>query len=59
VKHINEGKPLTEEIVKRLNGDRSLEELRNDIDEIGYPGGATKQRNGMYPTADTIVVMLR
>ena len=40
VRHVYEHKPLTEEIVRSLNADRSLEDLSGDIEEIGYPSGA-------------------
>jgi hypothetical protein len=37
IKKVYEHKPLTEELVKRLNQEISLDELRADIEEIGYP----------------------
>lgn len=41
VAHIYEHKPLTSEIVSRLNADFTIEELKEEIAEIGYPQGAT------------------
>jgi hypothetical protein len=40
VGYIYQHKPLTDEIVKMLNADRSKEDLKSDIEEIGYPDGA-------------------
>jgi len=37
IKEIYEHKPLSEKLVKKLNHEVSLKELRKDIDEIGYP----------------------
>lgn len=37
IKSIYEHKLLTDELVKTLNEDISVEKLRKDIDEIGYP----------------------
>ena len=39
VEHVYAHKPLTKEIVHRLNPDTSLSELADDIAQIGYPGG--------------------
>lgn len=36
VKEIYAHKPLTQQLVSRLNADRLLEELESDLDEIGY-----------------------
>jgi len=36
VREIYAHKPLTQQLVSRLNPDRSLEELESDLDEIGY-----------------------
>jgi hypothetical protein len=33
-------KPLTDEIIQMLNADVSKEDLKSDIEEIGYPDGA-------------------
>jgi hypothetical protein len=40
VEHIYRHKPLTFEIVAALNANVSLEELKADIEEIGYPDSA-------------------
>ena len=37
VEHIYQQKTLTEELVKSLNGDITIEDLQADIEEIGYP----------------------
>ena len=37
VSDIYQHKPLTDEIIKMLNADRSKEDLKSDIEEIGYP----------------------
>lgn len=34
--NIYEGKPLTDEIVKALNAGVSKEDLKSDVEEIGY-----------------------
>ena len=36
VREIYAHKPLTQQLVSRLNPDRTLEELESDLDEIGY-----------------------
>lgn len=36
VREIYAHKPLTQQLVSRLNPDRSLEDLESDLDEIGY-----------------------
>jgi len=41
VQHIYEHRPLTQEIVSELNAEVTKDELRDDIEEIGYPNGAT------------------
>jgi hypothetical protein len=41
VQHIYEHKPLTQEIISELNAEVIKDELRDDIEEIGYPNGAT------------------
>ncbi len=41
VQHIYEHKPLTQEIVSELNAKVSIDELRDDIKEVGYPNDAT------------------
>ena len=41
VQHIYEQKPLTQELVSELNAEVSINELRDDIEEIAYPNGAT------------------
>jgi hypothetical protein len=41
VEHIYEHKALTPEIITRLNADVTLEELKEEIEEIGYPKSAT------------------
>ncbi len=38
VEHVYQRKPLTAEVVKQLNSEVSLDELAEDITEIGYPG---------------------
>jgi hypothetical protein len=40
VEHVYRHRPLTSEIVAELNADVSLEKLKADIEEIGYPNGA-------------------
>ncbi len=42
IQHIYEHKPLTKEIVSQLNAEITLDELRDDIEEIGYPSGETQ-----------------
>ena len=37
VSHVYEHKPLTDEVIRRLNGDRDLSSLAADLAEIGYP----------------------
>lgn len=37
IKEIYEHKPLSEKLIKRLNQEVSLSELKTDIEEIGYP----------------------
>ena len=39
IEHVYQHKPLTSEIVAALNADVSLDELKADIEEIGYPKG--------------------
>lgn len=41
VEHIYQHKALTPEVVAALNADVSLGELKADMEEIGYPNGAT------------------
>jgi hypothetical protein len=38
VRHVYAHKPLTDNLVQRLNPEVTLEELAADIEEIGYPG---------------------
>ena len=38
VRHVYAHRPLTEEVVARLNPEVTLRELREDVKEIGYPG---------------------
>ena len=40
VAYVYHHKPLTDEIIQRLNADVSKEDLNSDIKEIGYPEGA-------------------
>ena len=40
VAHVYHQKPLTSEILEMLNPEVSRENLRSDLEEIGYPGGA-------------------
>lgn len=40
VEHVYRHEPLTNEVVSALNPEASLEELKSDIEEIGYRGGA-------------------
>ena len=40
VQHIYKHKPLTQEIISQLNAEITPDELRDDIEEIGYPNGA-------------------
>lgn len=37
VERIYRHKPITEEMIRSLNPDRSLEDLKEEIEEIGYP----------------------
>jgi len=37
VEHVYQHRPLTRDIVASLNGERSLDELASDLNEIGYP----------------------
>jgi hypothetical protein len=37
IRHVYDHLPLTEEVVKRLNPEVSLDDLADDIHEIGYP----------------------
>ena len=37
VKAIYEHKPLTQQLVSRLNSERRIEDLESDLDEIRYP----------------------
>ncbi len=37
IKHVYQQRPLTEKIVEKLNRDLSLDDLEDDIEEIGYP----------------------
>lgn len=39
VKHIYAHKPLTANIISKLNAEVSKDELQDDIEEIGYPNG--------------------
>jgi len=39
IRHVYEHKPLTEEVVRALNPERSLAELAEEIEGIGYPKG--------------------
>ena len=39
VRHVYAHKPLTDEVVARLNPKVTLRELKADVKEIGYPGG--------------------
>lgn len=41
VQHIYEHKSLIQEIISELNAEVSEDKLRDDIEEIGYPNGAT------------------
>lgn len=41
VEDVYRHKPLTDEIIQKLNPDVSKGELRSDLEEIGYPGGAS------------------
>lgn len=41
VKHIYAHKPLTDDIISKLNPEVSKDDLQDDIEEIGYPNGAT------------------
>ena len=41
VRHVYAYRPLTTEIVTKLNADMSLTALQQDIDQIGYPSQAT------------------
>jgi hypothetical protein len=41
VEHVYGHKPLTDEVIKALNEEVSREDLRSDVEEIGYPDGAT------------------
>lgn len=36
VKHVYAHKPLTQQLISRLNPDRSLDDLAGDLDEVGY-----------------------
>jgi len=40
VSHVYEQKPLTSEILEVLNAEVSQEDLKSDLEEIGYPNGA-------------------
>jgi hypothetical protein len=37
VRHVYAMMPLTEEVVTALNPERTLQDLKDDIAEIGYP----------------------
>jgi len=37
IKHVYEHRPLTDELVLRMNTERDPETLARDIEEIGYP----------------------
>jgi hypothetical protein len=39
VSHIFKHRPLTEEVIRALNPERSLEDLDEEVRQIGYPGG--------------------
>jgi hypothetical protein len=39
IRHVYEHRLLTQEVIRELNPDRSLEELEAEIKEIGYPAG--------------------
>ena len=36
VKHVYEHKPLTQQLVSRLNSERLIDDVNSDLDEIGY-----------------------
>ena len=38
VRHVYLHRPLTRALVARLNPDLSLDDLAEDVEEIGYPG---------------------
>jgi len=41
VSHIFKHRPLTEEVIRALNPERPLEDLDEEVRQIGYPGGRT------------------
>jgi hypothetical protein len=41
VRHVFDRRPLTDEIVRELNPERSLAELADEIRQMGYPNGRT------------------
>lgn len=41
IKAIYQGRPLTRELVHRIDRDRELDDLGDDLDEIGWPKGDT------------------
>lgn len=50
VEHVYQHRPLTREVVARLNPELSLTELADDRDEIGYPrSSGTSGRRGLRP----------
>lgn len=44
VKQVYAHEPLTEDLTQQLNAETSLDELAEDIEEIGYPGHKTQPR---------------